>query len=192
MTTLRVMGRRGLCPASGLSFDLMRPSFGNTPEGPSERGDRSRRRKRVLVGPRRGELAAGGEQNRRYAQQPQCRRRDRQHREHRPETVDVEQIGRVGPQVTQQPDPLARAGRIQVEHRRPGVAADQATGTFLLDRLNTLHTELGFAPYTDEEDEKTSRVDGCSAIASRTLCVARMFALDACAKSRQEARTPGG
>ena len=27
-------------------------------------------------------------------------------------------------------------------------AADQATGTFLLDRLNTLHTELGFAPYT--------------------------------------------
>ncbi|HEX6132985.1 MAG TPA: sodium:solute symporter family protein [Longimicrobiales bacterium] len=27
-------------------------------------------------------------------------------------------------------------------------AADQSTGTYLLDRLNTLHAELGFAPYT--------------------------------------------
>jgi cation/acetate symporter len=27
-------------------------------------------------------------------------------------------------------------------------AADQASGAFLLDRLNTLHAELGFAPYT--------------------------------------------
>ena len=46
-------------------------------------------------------------------------------------------------------------------------------------------------PYTEEEEAKTMVVDGCSASASRTRCVARMLASEAVAKSRQDARTPG-